>query len=269
MLQRTINRINIFQKYRELFFQLVTNEIKLKYRNSILGYFWSVLNPLLIMVVKVIVFTRLFDRAIPNFPVYLLCGQMLFSFMSSSSSRSLHSVTGNAGILKKIYVPKYIFTFSSVTSELLTFIFSLGALVIVIVATKTPVTFYAFLIIIPIFLQYIFCIGLGLFLAQATVFFRDVQYIWSVIVTAWLFLCAIFYPVSILPDTVRYLVENYNPMYFYITMFRMFVIGFDHPVLVNIDIINLIIRGVSAAVLMLLLGYASFSWSKNKFILYI
>jgi lipopolysaccharide transport system permease protein len=109
---------------------------------------------------------------------------------------------------------------------------------------------------------YVFCIGVGLFLAQVTVFFRDMQYIWSVITTGWLYLTAIFYPVSILPDKIEYAVTHYNPMYFYITMFRNFTIGGEGSA-------ELAIRGAAAALIMLVIGIISFSIGKKKFILYL
>ena len=182
--QDTVFRLRTFLKYRELFFQLVSRDIKLKYRRSILGYFWSVLNPLLTMVVMTIVFSSLFAQGIQYFPIYLLIGNMLFSFMTGATSRALPSVLGNAALLKKIYVPKYIFTLAAVTSEFITFLFSLGALIVVIIATKTPLTWRFIFTLIPIVEQYIFCIGLGLFLAQAAVFFRDIQHIWGIFSTA-------------------------------------------------------------------------------------
>jgi len=264
IIQKTFSRLRIFLKYRELFFQLVSRDIKLKYRRSFLGYVWSMLNPLLTMLVLVIVFSSMFSPTIQYFPIYLLIGNLLFSFMSGAVSRSLFSVLGNASLLKKIYIPKYIFTLATVTSEFVTFLFSLGALIILMFATKTPFTVRIIFIIIPIIELYIFCIGLGLFMAQATVFFRDMVYIWSVISIAWLYVSAVFYPVNILPEWLRNLVTHYNPLYFYIAMFRNFTIGSAHS-----GSLDLAIRGAIAAGFMLLIGFVSFSYSKNKFILYI
>jgi lipopolysaccharide transport system permease protein len=261
--QGTLSRLRVFLNYRELFFQLVSRDIKLKYRRSVLGYFWSVLNPLLSMIVMTIVFSSLFARGIQHFPVYLLIGNALFSFMTGAVSRALPSVLGNASLFKKIYVPKYIFTLAAVSSEFVTLLFSLGALVVVIAATRTPVTARFLLVLIPTVEQYVFCVGLGLFMAQATVFFRDVQHIWGVFSMAWMYLSAIFYPVTILPDWLRLAVTRYNPMYFYITLFRNFTIGSA-----NSGSLDLTIRGAVAAGLMLLIGLVTFSRSKNKFILY-
>lgn len=262
-MSKTIDRLKTFFRYRELFFQLVSRDIKLKYRRSFLGYIWSMLNPLLTMLVMYIVFSNLFRFAIANFPLYLLIGQLLFGFMAGAVTQSLYSVIGNAGLLRKIYVPKYIFTISSVTSEFVTFLFSLGALIIIFIATKVPLSPRLFLLIIPIIQLYIFCVGFGLFMAQATVFFRDIIYIWSILSTAWLYLSAIFYPVSILPPWLYTLVTKYNPMYFYITLFRDFTIG-----LPDVDVADLMIRGTVAAGIALVIGLVSFAYSKKKFIIY-
>jgi len=262
-MKRLIIRLHNFFRYRELFFQLVSRDIKLKYRRSFLGYIWSMLNPLMTMLVMYIVFSNLFRFAIPNFPIYLLIGQLVFSFMAGAITQSLTSVFGNASLLKKIYVPKYIFTIASVTSEFMTFLFSLGALIILFIVTKVPLTPRVIFVLIPIIQLYIFCIGFGLFMAQATVFFRDLMYIWSIVSTAWLYLSAIFYPVSILPEWLFNIVTKYNPMYFYITMFRNFTIG-----TAGMGSMDLAVRGAIAAAFMLALGLFSFARAKNKFILY-
>ena len=106
-------RLENFYKYKNLFKQLVVRDIKLKYRRSVLGYLWSVLNPLFTMAIMVVVFSNLFRSSdIQNFPLYLISGQILFNFMTDSTNAAMLSVTGSSGLLKKIYVPKYIFTIS-------------------------------------------------------------------------------------------------------------------------------------------------------------
>ena len=261
---KTIERIKTFFKYRELFFQLVSKNIKLKYRRSVFGYLWTVLNPLLSMLVIYTVFSQLFSRSIPNFPIYILSGQLIFHFMTGAVSTAMSSITGHAALLKKIYIPKYIFTLSQVTSELIVFFFSLISFLIVVIISKTPITIRYLYVIIPIIQLYVFCIGLGLFLAQTAVFFRDIYYIWHIVSTAWMFLSCIFYSVDILPENVKHIITHYNPMYFYITMFRNFTMG--APGMGSLD---LVIRGAVAAVSALFLGLVTFSINKNKFILYI
>jgi lipopolysaccharide transport system permease protein len=260
--QRSVDRLRTLFQYRELFFQLVSRDIKLKYRRSVLGYLWSILNPLFTMVIMTVVFSAMLARGVENFPIYLLTGSLLFSFMSGAVSRAIPSVLGAAALLKKIYVPKYIFTLAVVTSELVTLLFSLGALAIVILATRLHLSWYVVLIPLPIIELYIFSIGLGLLLAQAMVFFRDVQYLWGVFSTAWMYLTPIFYPVSMLPDKVRFAVTTFNPLYWYIAQFRYFVLGEEMAWQGNV------LRGAIAAVGMLLFGVITFSRSKNRFILY-
>ena len=130
-----LKRFNIFLKYKDLLKQLVQKDLKLKYRRSFLGYVWSILNPLLVMIVMAVVFSTMFKRKIENFPVYLFCGQILFNYMNQSTHQALSSINGNAALLKKTYVPKYIFTFAKITSGLVDLIFSMGALILVMIAT--------------------------------------------------------------------------------------------------------------------------------------
>ena len=256
-------RFKMLFKYKDLLILLVQRDIKLKYRRSFLGYFWSVLNPLLSMFVMVIVFSHMFSRGIENFPVYLICGNIMFSFMRESSTQSMKSIITNAPLLKKIYVPKYIFTLSKVTSCFVNFLFSLGALLIVMLVTKTRFTPYFLLIVIPIVELYAFCLGLGLFLAAGNVFFRDISNIWSVVTLAWMYMTPIFYSIDNMSPTLRYWIPKLNPMYIYITQFRDFVVKGHMTWTV------LIWRGALVAVVMLTLGLFVFGKTKDKFILHI
>lgn len=252
-----------FWKYKDLLKLLVSKNIKLKYRRSWLGYVWSILNPLLTMVVMAIVFSTMFSRNIENFPVYLFCGQLLFNFMNQSTHQALSSITGNAALLKKTYVPKYIFTLSKITSGLVDLFFSLGALVIVMLVTRAKVTWYALLFPFVLIQLYVFCIGLGLFLAQAGVFFKDTQFIYNAVTTAWMYLTPIFYPMEALSDQLIWFIKHFNPMYFYIGQFRDLVYYGRMPG-------NMIIlAGCGAALAMLAIGMWSFMRSKDRFILYI
>lgn len=131
-----LKRLGGFYKYRFLMQQLVTKDIKLKYRRSFLGYLWSILNPLMVMVIMVIVFSNMFRSDIVNFPVYLIIGQTLYNFMSESTTQAIFSIIGNASLLKKTYVPKYVFTVSKITSSFVNMVFALGALVIVFVVCR-------------------------------------------------------------------------------------------------------------------------------------
>ena len=158
----TRDRINTFFRYKDLLRELVVRDVKLKYRRSFLGYVWSILNPLLIMLVMTLVFSQMFQRGIENFPVYLLTGQALFDFMNNATHMSMYSVLDNGALIKKIYVPKYIFTLSKVTSSLIDLIFSMGALILVMLITRAPFSPYILLfplVVIPLYI----CMRIGLF----------------------------------------------------------------------------------------------------------
>ncbi len=252
-----------FWQYRDLLKLLVNKNLKLKYRRSFLGYVWSVLNPLLIMIVMAIVFSTMFSRNIENFPLYLFCGQLLFNFMNQSTHQAISSITGNGAMLKKTYVPKYIFTLARIVSGLVDCIFSLGALVIVMIATGARFSFYALLFPLVIIQLFFFSLGLGLLLGQANVFFRDIQYIYNAVTTAWMYLTPIFYPIEMLPQWLESAITHFNPMYFYVAQFRALIYSCELP---NV---SLVISGCVAALIMMIIGSWSFSRAQDKFILYI
>lgn len=258
-----IERLGTFNHYKPLLQQLVMKDIKLKYRRSFLGYVWSILNPLMIMIIMVMVFSNMFRFDIENFPVYLITGQTIFNFVSEATNQALFSITGNAALLKKTYVPKYIFTVSKVTSSFVNTLFALGAMLIVFVVCH--VRFQIYMLFIPIILVqvYIFCVGLGLILAQATVFFRDVQYIYAAVLTAWMYLTPIFYPITQLPFELMWMIKHFNPLYSYITQLRTIVLDgiFPDP--------RLVIYGFIVAFVSLVIGTWVFMKNQDRFILYI
>ena len=256
-------RCQVLYNYRYLIKQLVTKDIKLKYRRSFLGYVWSVLNPLMVMVVMYLVFSKMFRFNIDNYSAYLIIGQTLFTFMTEATNQAIFSITGNGPILKKVYVPKYVFTLSKVTSSLVNLVFSLGAMIIVFVITK--VQFSWAMLFFPVILMevYIFSLGLGLFLAEAAVFFRDIQYIYNVLTTAWMYLTPIFYPMEQLPESVQKAIKIFNPMYQYITQFRTISLHQTLPAAGDV------VYGFAIAFVFLIVGSWAFIRKQDDFILYI
>jgi len=250
-------------QYRDLLKQLVVRDVKLKYRRSILGYLWSVLNPLMTMMVLVIVFSNLFRFDIPNFPVYLITGSTLFGFMSEATTMAIASITGNAALLKKTYVPKYVFTLARVTSSLVNMLFSMTAIIIVVLITKVQITPYILLAPLVIVEVYLFSLGLGIFLAAASVFFRDLQYLWGIFITMWMYLTPIFYPITIIPGKYRFWYYWLNPMTGYISQFRDIVLHGQMP-----DVYS-VCAGFMIAFIALLVGAYTFYRSQDNFILYI
>ena len=253
---------NIY-KYRGLLKHLITRDIKLKYRRSVLGYLWSVLNPLMIMIVMTIVFSRMFRWEIRNYPMYLLCGQVIYNFYHFATSMSCQAILNNAALIKKVYVPKYIFVFSRVTSCFVDFLFSLAALVIVMIITRNGFGFYNLLFVIPCIELFFFSLGIGLFLSQANVFFRDIQYLYGVFCTVLYYLTPIFYPMQALPEGVYFAVEHFNPLYLYVTMFRQSVYANE-----IIDY-HMIIYGLLWAIGAIFFGIIFFKKNQDKFILFV
>ena len=208
-----------FWRYKGLLWEFVIRDLKIKYRRSFLGYLWSLLNPLMMMVVLSAVFSNLFRFDIPNFPIYLLSGQIIFGFFSEATSNSMNSIIGSGALIKKVYVPKYIFPISRIVSSFVTLLFSLLAILIVILVTKVKVTFMFLLFPIPLIYVFIFALGIGLILSVMAVYFRDVLHLYTVLLSAWTYLTPIFYPVSVVPDYVKSIIYA-NPMYYYVEAFR-------------------------------------------------
>lgn len=203
--------IHNFLAYKELLKELVNRDVKIKYRRSVLGILWSVLNPLGMMVIMSIVFSQVFRGNIENFPVYLMCGQVIFNFYNEASSVAMTSVLGNASLIKKVYVPKYLFPMSKVCSCFVNLLTSFIALLIVIVCTGTKLSWTVLLLFIPVLYVFLFSLGMGLLLSALVVAFRDLMHLYGVLLTAWMYLTPIFYPVDILPGWVRTIVEL-NPL---------------------------------------------------------
>lgn len=166
-----------------------------------------------------IVFSHVFRSNIENFPVYLMCGQVIFNFYNEASTVAMSSVLGNASLIKKVYVPKYLFPVSKVCSCFVNLVTSFIALVIVIVATGTKLSWTALLVFIPVIYVFVFSLGMGLMLSALVVTFRDLQHLYGILITAWMYMTPIFYPVDMLPEWVADLVRL-NPLANFIEMFR-------------------------------------------------
>lgn len=241
---------------------LVSKDFKLKYRRSVLGVLWSVLNPLLMMIVLTAVFSVVFRFEIPNFPIYLILGQTLFTFMSDATSGAMSSIIDSAPLIKKIRINKMLFPLEKVVFSLLNFTISLIAVAAVIAFYQIPPTLNLLLLPLLLFYLFLFCLGLGLLLSSLAVFFRDVMHLWGVILTAWTYATPLFYPTSILTDWM-WTIMQFNPMYYYVTYFREIALYGTTPSLTE----NAICFGCGAAVL--IIGFLVFRKQQKKFILYV
>lgn len=211
------------RKYTPLLFELVKRDLKVKYRRSVLGYFWSLLNPLLMMCVLSYVFSAIFQSNIPNFPLYLICGQTLWSFFNESTGMAMRSVVENGTLIKKVYIPKYIFPMSRILSSFVTMSFSLLAILIVMVFTRAAVYWTALLFWVPLVFLFVFCCGMGLVLSALATYFRDIAHLHGVLILAWMYATPVFYDIAILPEHVQRII-GLNPLYHIITFFRSLIL---------------------------------------------
>lgn len=193
-----------------------------------LGIVWSFLNPLLTMLVQYVVFSTIFKSDIPNFPVYLLTGIVLFNFFSEACSMGITSILGNASLITKVYVPKYIYPVTRVLSSGINMLFSLVPLLLMIFLTKTALTPAILLLPFALACLICFCTGMVLVLSAAMVFFRDTQFLWNVLSMIWMYATPIFYPESIIP--ARFLtIYKLNPLYHFIRFARTVIMDGVSP----------------------------------------
>ena len=253
---------NSFGRYRPLIHELVIRDLKLKYQRSFLGYLWSLLNPLLMMLILNLVFGHVFRFGINNFPLYLICGQTLFNFFSESTGAAMTSVINNASLIRKIYVPGYVFPLTRIVSCFVNMSFSLVAIVLVMCITGARFYWTILTVVFPVLFLFLFCCGTGMLLSALTVFFRDLIHLWNVATLVWLYLTPVFYTPDMLPENVRQIVAH-NPLYFYITFFRCAVM---QGVLPGPDIW---IGCILSSLLSLFIGLMVFRKLKERFILYI
>ena len=256
------NQVATLSRFRHLLFMMVKRDFVTRYRRSVLGVLWSVLNPLLTMLVLTFVFSQIFRFQVPNFPVYVLSGQLIFNFFSEATNQAMGSILGNGAVIKKVYVPKYIFPVTRVVSSVVNMSFTFIAFLIVFVATGETFNWTMLLVFVPVLYTFVFALGIGMFLASFVVFFRDINYIYGVAITLWMFLTPIMYPVEILPDRIFHLI-HLNPMFHYVGYFRDLTLRGTLPGLWT----NIICVGFALAALCL--GTYAVMSQQDKYILYL
>lgn len=251
--------------------QLVGKDFKIKYRRSFLGVAWSVLNPLLMMIVMAIVFTTIFAQGrngsvTPEmYPLYLIVGNVTFAVMSDSTSQALSSIIHASSLLKKVKVHRFVFPVQKVLFSLVNFAFSLIAVAIVMLWFHVVPTWHLLLLPVCLILLMFFCMGVGLLLSAATVFFRDVMHLWSVVLTAWTYFTPIFWTTDYIlkmPHILRVLMYA-NPMYNYLQFMRDIFLFQTCPTPLEFGLC------VAWAVIAMAIGYTVFHKNEHKFILYI
>ena len=249
-------------QYRDLFCELVRKGIRLKYRRSYLGVVWSMIEPLLTMIVLTVVFGTLLGHHEKTFPVYILSGRLIYTLFSQSTTGALKSIRQNEGLIKKVFVPKLLYPLSSVVFNYVLFLISLVVLAGVSLVLGVYPTIKMLMAILPLIVLFFMSVGVGLILSTLGSFFRDLEYLWNVGLMLVMYASAIFYyPDAILESKVSWIL-SYNPLFCVISNFRSCIFG---------ESMDMTMLGYSAgfAMTVLVVGYIIFEKNKNKFILHL
>lgn len=216
--------INNFMKYRFLLKELVKKGIKLKYRRSYLGILWTLIEPLLTMLVLTFVFGSFIGKGDATYPIYILTGRLLYGFFSSGTNAALKSIRNNSAMIKKVYVPKYMYPLSGILFNYVIFLISLIVLIGTCVVLGVEPTWHILQAIFPLLNVLLLTFGIGMILSAFAVFFRDLEYLWSVALMLIMYASAIFYYPKNIASGSRWIFEI-NPLYACIENFRNAIFG--------------------------------------------
>lgn len=215
--------IQRIRQYGFLFEELVKRDFKKKYKRTFLGVFWSMLSPLLQLLVMNVVFRNFFGRDTPHYTIYLFTGNLIYTFFRDATTQGMSALEANSGIFSKINVPKYMFLLSKNVAATINFLLTLVIYFIFVAVDGIPFTWKFFLLLFPIALIQVFNIGMGLILSALHMFFKDVQYLYGILTMVIMYTSAIFYTVDDFTASGQQLFFL-NPVYCYITYCRQIVI---------------------------------------------
>lgn len=245
-------------EYRDLICQFIRRDVITRYKRSVLGFAWTMLNPLGTMLILTIVFSNLF-HAVEGYPIYILSGLIAWSFFSQATTASLAQNVWGSSLLHRIYLPRTAFTVSAIGTGLVNLLFSLLPLMLIMLLTGQPFSFALVFLPVSIAILVAFTLGIGLLFSTLALYFPDVVEMYQIALTAWMYLTPIIYPAEILPAASRQWLLRLNPMYYLVEIFRQPVYEGRIP---SWDIF---IPGAGIALLTLALGWVVFSWKANEF----
>lgn len=238
--------------YRDALQQLISQNLILRYRRTVLGYFWTLLNPLLMMTVMAVVFANLFKADLKTFTVFLFAGMIPWNFFNSAVSQSAGSFIANEGIIKKVYIPKLLFPLSMTIALFVDSILAFVVLFVIILLLGGTLSWALLFLPVAFILIFIFAFGLGVVAAIATVYFRDLQYIIIIGLQGLFFLTPIFYKKDDIFGAVSWII-NLNPVNPYISLFREPILNAQLPSMVII-IQAMFLSSISAIFALFLFG---------------
>ncbi|HXT22416.1 MAG TPA: ABC transporter permease [Thermoanaerobaculia bacterium] len=251
-------------RYRDLLVTLVVRELTVRYKRSSIGFLWTMLQPLLTMVVLYLVFSSIFKLNIPNYPVYVLAGLLFWNFFSQSIVSAMNSLRGNAGLLKKLPVPQAVFPVATVIAGVINLVLALLPLLVIVYFTNQPHRLHPSLLFLPVAIAIatLFTLGAGLLLSPLAVFFYDVVEIVAVLITLTMYMTPVFYPKDIVPPHFLWVVR-FNPVRSILEVFRDPIFNHKIPPWSHLSVAF----GVALAVFVL--GYWSFRRSTDRIPFYV
>ncbi len=254
--------VNEIKRNHELIWALAMKELRVRYKRSILGFVWALLNPLLMMVILTVVFSKILRFQVPNYEVFLISALLPWIFFSQSMSYSMESIVSNGELLKKVKVAKSVFPVAAVLSNVINFLLSLIPLVLILLVLGFPFHWTWIYLPVPLLALLLFTLGCGFFFATANVFFRDVSHIVHILLSAWFYLSPVMYRPEFLPPEYRPFFRL-NPMLYFLNQFRLAIYDGQLPQLKAV-LLCLAIGAVTLA-----LGYAYFRRSEDALVYYV
>lgn len=249
-------------RYRDLVAYLVARDLKVRYRRSSIGFAWTMLQPLLTMLVLTLVFAHIFRFEVDNYAVYALAGILFWNFFSQSIVTSMNSLRANAGLLTKLPVPKMVFPLSTVLSGLVNLMLAMVPLFAILIVTGHPLRPSLLFLPVAVLIATTFTFGAGLLLAPLAAFFSDIVELVTVLLTLAMYLTPVFYPMDIVPERLRWLVR-FNPLRSILEVFRDPIYYGKVPPLSHLAV------AVGISLLALAVGVVSFRRSSDRIAFYV
>lgn len=251
---------SVFSQYKELLNQLTAREIKQRYKQSVLGYAWVILNPFFTMLVMAFVFSII--MRIPNlgvpYPIYLYAGLLPWTLFSNSLISSSNSLVANAGLLTKIYFPREIFVLSTILAKIVDFLLSCSIFIVFMIYYQVPISWNILWFIPIFFIQQILTYAISLFLAAANLFYRDIQYLLSLILLIWMYLTPVIYATEFFPAKYQWIFKI-NPMAVIINAYRQVILAKGIPNLQSLGI------ALGLSIILLAITYKFFKKAEGVF----
>jgi len=250
----------IINKYKELLEELTKREIKARYKQSVLGYAWVILNPFFQMLVMAFVFSKILrvtNLSVP-YALFLYVGLLPWNLFAASITSSMNSLVGNGPLLTKIYFPREIFVISTILAKIVDFLLASIILIIFFIFFHQQVTLNIFWVIPIFFIQQLFTYGLSLILAASNLFYRDIQYLFGLILLTWMYISPVIYPTEMFPEQYRWIFKL-NPMAIFINAYRQVMLGGGMPNFLSLGI------ALVLSILMVTVGYKIFKNLEGMF----